>query len=324
MKIHIRYAKKSELPKGLEQLYGPVDPAEPDGPHIFSAFEADPDGYALLNVSQTNAELKALRTAKADKDRQDKVLAKYRKQGTTELWSPEEIASLEQKIAEMTATLGKTPDVEKLTKQLAEQYEKQWEAKVKGASTMTEREKARADFYRDQYRNRLRATAAAEALQGLQAKDGLADIALDTFANHIELEEVKPKTDDGFPDFAPRVRGKDGSYRVNAKGEPITPREFAEGEFVRQRAELFKPRDGKAGTGFPGSGAGGGGGGQGGGGGDPKHGSGKFKIKRSEMLQDGGAFRRLREQAPSTDMVQVLNEDGSLDSVIPGLAKAAT
>lgn len=311
MKLRIRYTKKADVPAQFAQFYSPVDENDPDGVQMFSAFEPDPDGFALVNASKTQAELAKIQR---DKQRQDATLAKFRKPNSTDLWTPEDIERLVQAEARLAELDGKTPDLDAIRKQVAADVSKEWTGKVTTAQQQLEAERKAAQAYRDMLRDTIRTNTATAALGDLRPKKGLAELAIERFAREIDLEEQAVEGS-AVPRFVPRVRGPNG-YRVDANGMPIDPKVFAKTEFLRSYGELFEPTDSRNGTGAAGSG--------GGGGNNPRQGSkssGRFTMTQDEMLRDTGAYRDRLRAVPATDALQITDQDGNVVREIPGQAK---
>lgn len=310
MKIFIRYSARADLPKGMEAFYSPVDPNDPDGAHMWDGFEPDTGGLAIANVAKLQQDIKRLT---ADKARADQFAAKYRKKDSTDTYTPEEIEQLVQIAAQHAEDRGKTVDLDKIRKEVAAEIKGQSDQQVKAVQAQLETERKSTGYYRDRYRDRIRMTEAAAALAGLRPKAGLSELALERFARELDLEEYD--TEDGQKDFRTRVKGPNG-HRINAKGEPIQPKEHAEGEFVRQYAELFEPRDRQSGTGLSdtrnGNNAGNNGAGAG-------KGSGRFVMKQTDMLADTGAYRKQLQSVPKTDFLHIIGADGKIVDVRPGM-----
>lgn len=310
-KILIRYKSSSEIPKGFEDMYRPVDDAKPDGPQIWDGFEPDPDGYAVTQAGKTQAELARLRKAQ---ERQQAALDRYKKKDQDDLWTPEEIEQAVQAAAQLAEIQGKQVDVADLRKQIAADIGAQFQQKERAIQAQLESTGKRASHFEEAYKQVILRNTATAALAKLpRPKKGLEEIAVDRFARELELEAIDQ--DGGFPQYVPRVRGPNG-HRIDANGEPIPPDRYAESEFGRAFAELFEPAERRNGTG---TGTGDQAGRQTGTTG--RQGSGRYQIRQSETLSDTGRYRDLIKSTPDSDFVQVLDDQGKVIATRPGEKK---
>lgn len=327
-KFHIRYAKKADIPADRVEYYQPLNPAEPDGAHIWSGFEPDPDGFALVKAGDLQRQLLA---ATNDATRRNQQLQGYRKKkddDKSELYSPEEIEAAFAEIARLKEAAGKQPNAEDLRKQIHTELSTQFTTKERGHATVLEALRAELGFYRDAYKSGKGRALAAELMHHLpKVKPGLETVALDLLVQDILFEDVPPtEGKNKYVDYEPRMRGPNGFRLDSNTGKPIDPKAYATGDFLRQYGQMFEPRQGTNGTGVqnsPHGGGGGGGGGQGGGDGKWK-GSGNHKMKRSEMVNDVGAYQRKLKSVPQGDFLQIVNDgDGVVAGEVPGQAAAA-
>ncbi len=304
MKLHVRYPSRGEVPKGHEDQYSPIDETKPDGPQIWTGFEPDPDGYALVNASKLNADLARLQ---ADKVRADATNARYRKGNSKELWTPEEIAALEQMRGEYEALRGKVPDADAIRRQTAAELTQQHAVALKALETRLQSEGEVTSWWRQEHEQMMRQQAARAALSALpRPKKGLENIPVDLLARDIELVGTPVDGDERRLRYSPRIKGPNGP-RVNARGEPISPEEYAKSEFIRVYGEMFEATDQRNGTGARGSD----------GGNMPRQpqgskGSGRFQLKQSDVLQDVGKLREGLKTVPKTDMLQIVDDAGQI------------
>lgn len=310
-KIHIRYQSKGDVPANLAEFYSPIDPAKPDGPYVWSGFEPDPDGFALVNASKLQAELARLQ---ADARRKDATLARFKKSDSDDLYSQEELSSMAAAITRVAELEGKVVNPDELRKQVAAELNRQFEAESKQLKAQLEAAKKESGHYQNQYVDKIRRTEAAAALAGFRPKKGLEEIAVERFMRDLDIVGQDDEAT-GFKSFGSRVKGQSG-HRLNANGEPMSPREYAK-EFVKSFGEMFEPSDSSTGTGHTGGGGGGGGAGANPPGGGKK-GSGRFMMKQSEVLSNVGAYRDQLARTPKNDFLQIVNDQGQVVDARPG------
>src|SRR5688572_22227849 len=332
-KFFIRYAKKADVPADRVAFYQPINPNEPDGPQIWSAFEPDPDGFALIKAGDLQRQLKEHETTSTRRNQQLQAYRKNKGDEKSELYSPDEIEQMVQQLAQLKEAAGKQVNVDDLRKQVHAELQAQFATKEKGHSTVLDTVRKELGWYRDQYKTGKRRGLASELMHYLpKPKPGLEEVALNLLMQEIDFEDVAPaEGKNPFIDYAPRMRGPNGFRLDSNTGQPIDPKAHVTGEFLRQYGQMFEPRTGTNGTGVQNSNnaPGGGGGGQGGQGGGKGKGSGKFTMKRSEVSQDAGAYGRMLKSVPSGDYLQIVDDvagsptNGQVIESMQGMARPA-